>query len=287
MNDRNNTKARFIQVNQLPQTDSHLTAKLYVDNAIDESLLVRNIHNNDFGNYNLTNTHSITLNTQAVNDNQVITKAYVDQFHQENEQSRRVLGIDFYDESSDLVKINQDKDLNDNKLTNLDSITVIRNPSSDHELANKKYNDDELDKNTVLRFNQTLENYFKVSVGNDTCNITKNDKIKLTDTIIFKYPNSVGYLLQNWLRKCNDKNDAGTIQNFTPSTKTNSPTGDSGSTSLLLIGDAFMYIEKSPYNHGNNDFVSFERTDFIQISNITFSYNRSSSLTDDSREING
>ena len=33
--DRNITNARFIQVNQLPQIDSHLTAKLYVDNAID------------------------------------------------------------------------------------------------------------------------------------------------------------------------------------------------------------------------------------------------------------
>ena len=28
LNDRNNTNARFIQVNQLPQVDSHLTAKL-------------------------------------------------------------------------------------------------------------------------------------------------------------------------------------------------------------------------------------------------------------------
>ena len=45
MNDRNITNARFIQVNQLPQIDSHLTAKLFVDNAIsdsvDESSLLR------------------------------------------------------------------------------------------------------------------------------------------------------------------------------------------------------------------------------------------------------
>ena len=81
LNDRNITNARFIQVNQLPQIDSHLTAKLYVDNSIDEPSLVRNNQDNDFGNYNLTNINSITLNTQAVNDNEVITKAYVDQFH--------------------------------------------------------------------------------------------------------------------------------------------------------------------------------------------------------------
>ena len=36
LNDRNITNARFIQVNQLPQIDSHLTAKLYVDNAMEQ-----------------------------------------------------------------------------------------------------------------------------------------------------------------------------------------------------------------------------------------------------------
>ena len=89
LNDRIITNARFIQVNQLPQIDSHLTAKLYVDNSIDELSLVRNNQDNDSGNYNLTNINSITLNKQAENDNEVITKSYVDHFHQENERSRR------------------------------------------------------------------------------------------------------------------------------------------------------------------------------------------------------
>ena len=115
LNDRNITNARFITVNQWPQIDSHLTPKLYVDNAIVEESLVRNNQDNDFNNNNLTNINSITLNTQAVNDNQVITKAYVDQLHQENERSRRDVGLDFYDESNDIVKNNQDNDLNDNK----------------------------------------------------------------------------------------------------------------------------------------------------------------------------
>ena len=168
LNDRNITNARFIQVNQLPQIDSLLTAKLYVDTEIDQPSLVRNNQDNDFGNYNLTNINSITLNKQAENDNEVITKAYVDQFHQENERSRREVGLDFYNESNDLVKNNQDNDLKDNKLLNLDSVSVNRKPSSDNELASKKYIYDELDKNTVLRFNQTLQNYLKVSVGNDT-----------------------------------------------------------------------------------------------------------------------
>ena len=98
MKDRNITNARFIQVNQWPRIDPYLTAKLYVDTVIDESSLLRNNQDNDFNNYNLTNINSITLITQAVNDNHVITKSYVDQFHQENERSRQDLGICVYDE---------------------------------------------------------------------------------------------------------------------------------------------------------------------------------------------
>ena len=168
LNDRNITNARFIQVNQWPQIDSHLTPKLYVDTEIDQSSLVRNNQDNDFNNNNLTNINSNTLNKQAENDNQVITKAYVDQFHNDNERNRRDLGLSFYNEEVDLVKINQHNNLNDKKLTNVDSITVNRNPTSDNEPANKKYIDVELNNNTIVRFNQSLQNYLKVSVGNDT-----------------------------------------------------------------------------------------------------------------------
>ena len=45
LNDKNFTKARFIQVNEWPQIDSHLTAKLYVydtlSNSVDESTSLR------------------------------------------------------------------------------------------------------------------------------------------------------------------------------------------------------------------------------------------------------
>ena len=268
---------KFVKVNYAPAHPNHLTPKVYVDASINESSLVRNNQDNDFNNNNLTNINSITSNKQAENDNEVITKAYVDQFHQENERSRRDLGIDFYDESNNLVENNQDNDLNDNKLTNLDSIQVNRNPISDNELTNKKYIDDELDKNTIVRFNQTLQNYLKISVGNHIYNLAKYDKILLTDTTIIKYPNNGGYLLQNWNIRCNDKNNNGKIQNFLRSTKTSSPTGDSGSTGLPPIGDSFMFVETSSNNYGNNVFVSFERVDIIQITNISFYYNRYSS----------
>ena len=157
-------------------------------------------------------------------------------------------------------------------MKNLDRITDKRDPVSDSELSNKNYVDSELDKNTVLIFNQTLQNYLKVSVGNDTYNLNKCDKIQITGTIVIKFPNSGRYLLQNWKIKCNDKNGNGKIQNFIKSTKTNSPTGDSGATNSRLIGDSFMYIETSSNNHGNIVFVSFERTGIIQISNITNYY---------------
>ena len=197
LNDRIITNARFIQVNQWPQIDSHLAPKLYVDNAVDESSLVINNQDNDFNKNNLKNINSITLNTQAVNDNQVITKACLDQFHRKNEQSRRDVALDFHGESSDLVKNNQDNDSNDNKLTNIVSIAVNRNPSSDNEVSNKKYIDDQLDKKTIVRFNQTLENYLKVSVANDTYNLTIYDEIQIIDTTEIKFPNIGSDLIQN------------------------------------------------------------------------------------------
>ena len=84
-------------------------------------------------------------------------------------------------------------------------------------------------------------------------------------------------MLQNWNIRCNDKNNNGKIQIFLRSRKTDSPTGNSGAVNLPPIGDSFMYIETSSNKYGNNVFVSFERTDIIQITNISFYYNRYSS----------
>ena len=275
LNDRIITNARFIQVNQLPQIDSHLTAKLYVDTEIDQSSLVRNNQDNDFNNNNLTNTNSITLNTQAVNDNQVITKAYVDQFHQDNERSRRDLGIEVYNESSKSVKNNQDNDFNDNKLTNINSITINTTPIDNNHVTNKKYIDDQLDKDTLVRLNDNSNDKFlKVNINNTTYNLQIYNKILLTDTTILKFPNNGGYLLQNWIIKCNDRNNSGKIQSFLRSTRTNSPINISGATVTPPIGNSFMYIETSSNNFGENVFCSWERIEIIQISNITFYYNR-------------
>ena len=140
--------------------------------------------------------------------------------------------------------------------------------------------DNELDKNAIVRFNQTLQNYLKVTVGNDTYNLTNYIKIQITDTTTMKAGNMDGYLLLYWKIISNDKINNGKIQNFLKSTEACFPTGDSGATSLPPIGSAFMYIETNSGNHGHNRvFVTWERTDNIQITNITFYYNRFSILT--------
>ena len=88
LNDRNITDARFIQVNQLTQIHSHLTAKLYVDNLIDESSLLRLDPDEKL---DLDNQDSIILNSTLTSPKTIIeipTKAYIDSVHEENERSR-------------------------------------------------------------------------------------------------------------------------------------------------------------------------------------------------------
>ena len=111
------------------------------------------------------------------------------------------------------------------KFTNLDSVTVNREPISDNELSTKKYIDDSIGEGTFLRFNQTLQNYLKVSVGNDTYNLTKFNKIQITDTTEFKFPNIGSDLLQKWNIRCSNKVNQSRITDFIKSTETNSPTG--------------------------------------------------------------
>ena len=207
--------------------------KIYVDKSIDEISLVRNVQDNDLNSSNLTNINSINLNTQAVDDYQVQTKAYVDQFHQENEQSRRNLGIDFNDDWNDLVKNNQDNDLNDDKLIIVNSSTINQDAILDYQVSAKKYLDDSIGEGYVRRFNKTLENYLKESAGNDTYIFNKYNKIQITATIII-HPNTGKALLQPWNIICNDKNNNSQTGNFIKSTKTSSPTSRSGETVLPL-----------------------------------------------------
>ena len=280
MNDRNITIARFIQVNQLPQIDSHLTAKLYVDNSIDESSFLRIDPNEKL---KLDEQDSIFPNATLTSPKTIIeisTKTYIDSLHDENERNRRDVGLAFYDEELDLVKNNQDNDFNDIRLINLDSVSVSTYPSLDNELSIKKHVDDSIAVGTIVTFKQTLENYLKVSIGIDTYKLTKYKKVQLIDTTVIKQGNCL-YLLPRWRVIFNDKNNNGVTTNFIRATKTNSPTSQSGATSLPPIGDSFMFIETSS-SLSWKVFVSWERTDIIQMSNITFYNNRFWILTNDS-----
>ena len=78
-------------------------------------------------------------------------------------------------------------------------------------------------------------------------------------------------MLQRWNIKCSDKNFNGKMQKFPKTTKTISPTGYSGATSLPPIGDSFLYIELVSGNSGSGKvFCSFGRTHFIQFRNKNF-----------------
>ena len=75
-------------------------------------------------------------------------------------------------------------------------------------------------------------------------------------------------MLQQWITKYNDKNNSSNLQTIEESPKATTSTTNTGATSLPPIGDSFMFVEKSGTNIGQKFSGSFERTDFIQISNV-------------------
>ena len=70
------------------------------------------------------------------------------------------------------------------------------------------------DKNTNLRFNQTLSNYLKVSVGSDRYNLTNYNKNHLIDVTKIKSPNTGSNLLPKWRNKNLNKNNGAKVGNF-------------------------------------------------------------------------
>ena len=87
----------------------------------------------------------------------------------------------------------QDNRFNDYKLTKLDSVIINRAPTSDNVVSIKKFIDNELGKNTIVRNNQTLENYHKVSNGDDVYNLKNYNKQEIVVTTIIKAPNTRRY----------------------------------------------------------------------------------------------
>ena len=112
------------------------------------------------------------------------------------------------------------------------------------------------------------------SVGNAVYNLTKNDTKQIRDARVNINPNQGGHLLQQWNTKRNGKSSRRKITNFIESSQTSTPNRNTGSKNIPPIGNSFMYTEKSSNIFGPRAFVSFERTDFIQISGINFNYER-------------
>ena len=52
-----------------------------------------------------------------------------------------------------------------NRLTNLDSNILIKNPNLNEDAGNKEDVDDTLGESTVLRFDEIIENFKKVNVA--------------------------------------------------------------------------------------------------------------------------
>ena len=174
------------------------------------------------------------------------------------------LGMDFYNQPSDLLKNFQDNDFNDQRLLNIDSITNNRETISDNKVANTKCVNDTIEEGTIFRFNGTFENHPKVSVGNDIYNLFKHAEKQLTDVTEFKYTNKRDSLILRWRIKISNRNDEAYFGIFLKSAKAGSPAADSGATSLPPIGTAFMYIDTSSNNHGHEKlFVTWGRTDIF------------------------
>ena len=202
-------KQDFIFLNSTwksPETIFELPTESNVDNKLNGPSILKNTDHVDFNDKKQDNVTSNKVNSIPTLEEHLTPKIYVD-----NAVSDVISNVDNLHEidrnRQDLSSAlnDQDSEFDNNILISLDSITANRDPSSDNELANKKYVEDSIGEGYVLRVNQTLENYLKVSVRNDVYILTKYDKIQIIDTTFIKYPKKSGYLLQNWVIKCNDK----------------------------------------------------------------------------------
>ena len=132
LNDRNTTNARFIQVNQLPQIDSHLTAKLYVDNAIsdsvDERSLLRLYHDAISKLYERGYIVLGSTETSPRTSLEIPIKDYVDN--------------KFNDPS--IIKNTDHVDFNGKHIDNIGWIKVNELPEAPNDLTPKLYIDDAL-----------------------------------------------------------------------------------------------------------------------------------------------
>ena len=105
LNDKNITNARFIQVIQLPQIDSHLTAKLYVDKAISDGVIEQSLLR--LGPDEKLKQDTIIPNSTLSSPNTTIglpTKNYVDNKFNDSSLIKNTDHVDFNDKYLDNVR---------------------------------------------------------------------------------------------------------------------------------------------------------------------------------------
>ena len=243
--------------------------------------MVKNKITNDFNDNKLLNVKSIELNDEPINDTDAVNKLYVDNktdnFSQTFDNSR----------NEHVLTSKGHIDMNNFNIENVRFMCIKYEPQVDCHPVILSYFNKHLDESTILRLNDdSNERYLQIRQGNTAYNLQIYNKAQIIDTTIIQNGNTGGYVLQHWLIECLDKKDSGKISNFIKTTRTSSPTGDSGSTTLPPIGNSFMYIETSSNNNGDDRiFCSWERTDLIHISNITFYYNRFTTSVESSRRM--
>ena len=106
------------------------------------------------GKTKLEEQDSIIPNSSLTSPKTIIeipTKSHVDRLH-ENSRKTRDLSTVFND---------QDNEFDNKKITNLDSVSVNRNHSSENEVSNEKYVDDSVREGFIVRFIQTLQTVSK------------------------------------------------------------------------------------------------------------------------------
>ena len=163
---------RFVKVNSLSPVQEHLTINFCVDNAVFLPTLVKSNQNNGFNNKNLTKIIIITINSEPTGDYHFANKSCVDSLS-ENDRHTHDLSIVLNDPFNEL---------DNNKLTRLDSIRLSRKAILDEEVANEQNLYDELDKDTILRFNHAFEQIFwksPLKLVSIILNIMRDNNIKI------------------------------------------------------------------------------------------------------------
>ena len=133
--DKNHDNVRFNKMNSLPAVREHLTPKIYVGEAIRYSVDEPSLLRLDPNEKKLNDQDSKVPNSTLTSPKTIIelpTKAYVVRLHENRRKRRNLLSV-FND---------QDNEFDNIILSNLESVTVNRNPSSDTDLSCKKNVDD-------------------------------------------------------------------------------------------------------------------------------------------------